>query len=77
LTLTASQIERLVESRVQFEAAGRANYADDTSAAVIGSIDKDGHKALQQHIRALRAIADGTPAEGAGIGYTSDDAIVL
>ena len=71
------QIEFLYESRLRALAAQRAAFADDVSAAVIGSIDKDGHKALQQHIRQLRAIADGTPADGGGIGYTSDDAIAL
>lgn len=76
LGLTVPQIEFLYESRQRALAGQRAAFADDVAAAVVGCLDKDGHKALQQHIAQLRAIAEGVPA-GEPAGYTDKDAIVL
>lgn len=76
LGLTVPQLEFLYESRLRVLAAQRAAFADDVSAAVIGCLDKDGHKALQAHINRLRAISEGRD-EADPAGYTGENVTVL
>lgn len=76
LGLTVPQIEFLYESRQRVLAAERAAFADDVSAAVIGCLDKDGHRALQGHVKRLRAIAEGLE-DGEAAAYTEDNVTVL
>lgn len=76
LGLTVPQIEFLYESRQRVLAAERAAFADDVSAAVIGSLDNDGRRALQEHISRLRAIAEGQE-DGEAAAYTEDNVTVL
>ena len=76
LGLTVPQIEFLYESRQRVLAAELAAFADDVSAAVIGCLDKDGHRALQGHIGRLRAIAEGQE-DGEAAGYTDEQVTVL
>lgn len=65
----------LYEARTRVLAAQRAAYADDVAAAIGGSLSEDGHKALQAHLRALRALAAGQDPEAAAT-YT-EGAVVL
>ncbi len=76
LGLTVPQIEFLYESRQRVLASERAAFADDVSAAVIGCLDKDGHRALQGHIQRLRAIAEGIEEDDPA-GYTGENVTVL
>lgn len=75
LGLTPHQLTMLYEARTRVLAAQRAAYADDVAAAIGGSLSEEGHKALQAHLRALRAVANGQDPEAAA-SYT-EGAIVL